>query len=258
MSPKVEKPRAEAKTKIIYVDKSANKTQSTSKTNIEPEMVYVEGGTFSMGNAADATGNDVHSVTVSSFRMSKYEVMVVQYKAYCNATGTVMPEAPAWGWKDNYPIEKVSFGDATKYCNWLSEKTGKEYRLPTEAEWEFAAKGGNKTNNYTYSGSNNIDEVAWYDVNSGGEAQTCGRKRPNELGLYDMTGNVWEWCKDWFDSKYYSNSPSSNPRGPSSGSNRVYRGGSFREEPKYSRVTTRFSNAPSESFSIIGFRLVSP
>jgi formylglycine-generating enzyme required for sulfatase activity len=167
-----------------------------------------------------------------------------------------MPDAPSWGWKDTHPMVNINYNDANAYCNWLSEKTGKDYRLPTEAEWEFAARGGNNSNNYTYSGSNDLEEVGWSTDNSGSSTQACGRKKPNELGLYDLSGNVWEWCKDWYDSNYYSNSPSSNPRGPSSGSDRVLRGGCWYYPATDCRVANRSYRDPTNRYIHYGFRVV--
>ena len=264
--PKATKPKSIApkpavvKTKIIYVDRpvSSATTEETNTKSFEPQMVFVPGGSFTIGSNESGDEKPIHSVSVNSFRMSKFEVTFAQYRFYCNATGTAMPEAPSWGLKDTYPIVNVSYEDATRYCNWLGSKTGKAYRLPTEAEWEFAARGGNNSSVYTYSGSNDIEEVAWYNGNSDGQAQACGGKRPNELGLYDMSGNVWEWCKDWYDRNYYSNSPSGNPRGPSSGAYRVSRGGSWINFAGNSRVANRDYITPDYRHASIGFRLVCP
>jgi len=245
-------PKSVLKKKIVYRDRP----EETRKTITQPIMVFVQGSTFSMGSDA-SDGNSyihVHSVTVSNFRISKYEVTVAQYREYCNSNGTNMPEAPKSGWKDNYPIVNVSYDDANRYCNWLSEKTGKDYRLPTEAEWEFAARGGNNSNNYTYSGGNDIEEVAWYYGNSNYQSHLVGQKRPNELGLYDMTGNVWEWCKDWYAEDYYWESPESNPKGPLSGTNRISRGGCMVTN---SRVSDRNYYAPDFHSTALGFRVVS-
>jgi formylglycine-generating enzyme required for sulfatase activity len=128
--------------------------------------------------------------------------------------------------------------------------------LPTEAEWEFAARGGNSSNGYTYSGSNTLDAVGWYDDNSGSKTHPVGGKQPNELGIYDMSGNVWEWCSDWFSSSYYSVSPETNPQGPSSGSFRVVRGGSWFHVAVGCRSAYRFLDIPDFRSSYYGFRLV--
>jgi formylglycine-generating enzyme required for sulfatase activity len=156
----------------------------------------------------------------------------------------------------NYPITGVSWNDAKAYCEWLSQKTGKTYRLPTEAEWEYAARGGSKSVGYKYSGSNNIDEVAWYDGNSGSKTHPVGQKKANELGIYDMSGNVWEWCGDWYGS--YSSSSQTNPIGAASGSNRVFRGGSWYFIAIYCRSANRDDSTPDTRNGSIGFRLVSP
>jgi sulfatase modifying factor 1 len=225
----------------------------------KPEVILLEGGTFQMGGGVNTDEKPVHSVTVSSFSMAKYETTVAQYRAYCNATGREMPEAPSSGWKDNNPIVSVTYNDAVAYCNWLGEKYGGTYRLPTEAEWEYAARGGNISKGYTYSGSDNIDEVGWYKDNSGSQTNAVGRKKPNELGLYDMTGNVYEWCHDWYDEPYYSTSPSSNPKGPSYGGIRVLRGGSWYSSASDCRVAFRFGNIPEDLGNFnFGFRVVSP
>ena len=169
-----------------------------------------------------------------------------------------MPEAPSGGWQDSYPIINVTHYDAVAYCNWLGEKFGGDWRLPTEAEWEYAAKGGNKSYGYTYSGSNDLETVGWFANNAGGQTNSVGRKKPNELGIYDMSGNVREWCSDWYRADYYVSSPSSNPRGPSSGSNvqRVVRGGGWGCGPAYCRVANRFSSSPVYRYAGNGFRVV--
>jgi formylglycine-generating enzyme len=161
----------------------------------KPEMILVEGGTFIMGsNGGEIWEKPAHTVTLSTYKISKYEVTKAQYKAFCTAIGREMPDYPDYpGWKDKHPIGYVTFEDANAYCNWLSEKEGAKYRLPTEAECEYAARGGNKSKGYKYSGSNDPDEV---EIGPDAEALKVGLKRPNELGLYDMSGNVAEWCMD--------------------------------------------------------------
>ena len=159
---------------------------------------------------------------------------------------------------DNLPVEKVSWNDIQKFIKKLNTKTGLNYRLPTEAEWEYAARGGVKTQNSAsqkYSGSNNINEIAWYD-NSNSKTHSVGGKKANELGIYDMSGNVWEWCNDWYDSSYYKNSPKNNPQGASSGSSRVYRGGSWGNYARYCRVAYRYRYYPGGSGGDLGFRLL--
>ena len=220
-----------------------------------PRMKNVKGGSFTMGGT-EYYEKPAHSVTISSFKMSKYEVSVAEYKAFCNASGRSMPPAPSWGWNDQHPMVNISFDEANAYCNWLSESTGKNYRLPTEDEWEYAARGGKKSKGYTYAGSNDVDQVGWHNKNAGGQTQTCGSKKPNELGLYDMSGNVWEWCSDWYDASYYSSSPSTNPQGPPSGTVHVLRGGSWSYLPEDCRVANRFHFFRTPEYRGGGLRVV--
>ena len=225
-----------------------------SDSTLDIPMVYVEGGTFTMGASADDSEADVwekpaHRVTVSSFYIGKYEVTQAQWKA-------VMGTNPSLFKGDNLPVEQVSWNDVQEFIRKLNAQTGKTYRLPTEAEWEFAARGGNSSRGYKYSGSNDIGSVAWYKSNSNSQTHPVGTKAPNELGIYDMTGNVWEWCSDWYSSSYYSNSPSTNPKGPTSGSRRVLRGGSWFSSAGDCRVSSRVTCNLDSGRGDIGFRLV--
>ncbi|MFT6846076.1 MAG: sulfatase modifying factor 1 [Flavobacteriales bacterium] len=230
--------------------------QAQSQTTIpdKPEVILVQGGTFAMGSTVEEDETP-HTVTLSNYSIGKYPVTVGQYKTFCTATGTTMPEAPSWGWQDKHPMVNVTYNDAVSYCNWLGETYGGDWRLPTEAQWEFAARGGTKSNKYTYSGSDDLDEVAWYADNAGGKTQSVGRKKANELSLYDMSGNVWEWCKDWYDKDYYASSPSTNPKGATSGANRVLRGGSWYYSATRCRVAYRGTDGPSYRSSFNGFRV---
>ncbi len=219
------------------------------------EMVPVEGGTFTMGATAEQ-GSDAydretpaHKVTLDSYNIGKFEVTQALWKA-------VMENNPSNWQGDNLPVEQVSWNDCQEFIKKLNAATGKNFRLPTEAEWEFAARGGTKSKGYKYSGSNNLDEVAWYTDNSGQQTHPVGTKKPNELGIYDMSGNVWEWCNDWYDN--YSTSTQTNPTGPSSGGNRVYRGGGWCSNAWGCRVSRRCRNFPGGWISLIGLRLVLP
>jgi formylglycine-generating enzyme required for sulfatase activity len=229
----------------------------------EPEMVFVEGGTFTMGCTAEQNGNcfsneePAHQVTVDGFYIGKYEVTQAQWKAIMGTTVRQQRDKVGkngvHGEGDNYPIYYVSWDEAQAFISRLNEATGKKYRLPTEAEWEYAARGGKKSKNYKYSGSNNIDDVAWHDGNSGRKAHPVGTKSPNELGLYDMSGNVWEWCNDWYGE--YDGNSRTNPTGPATGSYHVIHGGCWYYFGWYSRVSYRSYRTPGFSYYDLGFRL---
>jgi len=212
-------------------------------------FVFVKGGTFSMGSNESDDEKPIHSVTVSDFYIGKYEVTQKEWQA-------VMGSNPSNFKGDDLPVEQVRWDDVQDFIKKLNAKTGKKYRLPTEAEWEYAARGGNKSNGYIYSGSNDLGSVAWYGNNSGSKTHPVGTKQANELGIYDMTGNVWEWCSDWYDAKYYGSSPSTNPQGASTGSYRVNRGGGWYNNADYCRVAFRINYTPDYRFSSIGFRMV--
>ncbi len=216
------------------------------------EMVFVKGGTFQMGSNKGffTDRKPVHSVTLDDFYIGKYEVTQKQWKAIMGNNLSYNKGC------DDCPVEKVSWNDVQKFIKKLNEKTGKYYRLPTEAEWEYAARGGVKSRGYQYAGNNDIEEVAWYDGNSGNKTHPVGQKKANELGIYDMSGNVWEWCSDWYSSSYYGSSPQNNPQGPSSGSFRVYRGGSWFNFARHCRVAFRFGDSPGLRGINLGFRLV--
>jgi formylglycine-generating enzyme required for sulfatase activity len=213
------------------------------------EMVSIQSGTFQMGsNDGESDEKPIHSVTVSSFYMGKYEVTQKQWR---EVMGQDPPELYFKGC-DQCPVENVSWNDIQEFIKKLNTKTGKNYRLPTEAEWEYAARGGQS---YQYAGSDNIDNVAWYDGNSGSKTHPVGQKSPNGYGLYDMSGNVWEWCNDWYGD--YSSGAVTNPKGPSTVSRRVLRGGSWFTDASYCRVANRFSDSPDYRNDTLGFRLVS-
>ena len=221
----------------------------------KPEVILVSGGTFNMGsNNGGDDGKPVHSVTLSSYSIGKYPVTVGQYKKFCSATDRKMPKTPLWGWNDKHPMVMVNYDDAVSYCNWFGETYGGDWRLPTEAEWEYAARGGNKSSSYEYSGSNDIDRVGWYAGNAGGQTQSVGKKTPNELGIYDMSGNVWEWCKDWYGP--YTSAAQTNPKGAASGSYRVLRGGGWFFASTRCRVAHRDYSGPGYRLDCYGFRVV--
>ena len=211
------------------------------------KMIAVDGGTFEMGKSADGNNvTPVHSVTLSSYSIGETEVTQALWKA-------VMGTNPSNNEGDNLPVEMVSWNDCQTFITMLNQLTGKTFRLPTEAEWEFAAKGGTKSKGYTYSGTNTIGDVAWYDDNSSSKTHPVATKQANELGIYDMNGNVWEWCQDWYGN--YSSSAQTNPKGPSSGSGRVARGGGWFNFARYCRTANRLSHTPTHSDSFLGFRL---
>ena len=228
----------------------------TKGGGFEPELVFVEGGTFTMGCTSEQgvdcyeSEKPSHQVTVSSFQMGKYEVTQAQWRA-------VMGNNPSsFSGCDDCPVENVSWNDAQAYISKLNQQTGKSYRLPTEAEWEFAARGGKQSKGYKYSGSNTLGSVAWYADNSSSQTHAEGQKQANELGIYDMSGNVWEWCEDWYGG--YSSSSQTNPKGPQNRSFRVLRGGSWNYVAKDCRVSDRRYYYPVYRNSSGGFRLVLP
>ena len=223
------------------------------KDGVNIEMVKVEAGSFNMGATPEMENpydseKPVHRVTLTNnYYIGKYEVTQALWKI-------VMGSNPSNSKGDNLPVENVSWNNCQKFISKLNKLTGKSFRLPTEAEWEFAARGGNKSRGYQYSGSNTIGDVAWYDGNSGSKTHAVGTKQPNELGIYDMTGNVLEWCQDWYDS--YSSSPQTNPTGAVSGSFRVLCGGSWGNSAGYCRSSCRGSNTPGSRNNFLGLRLV--
>ena len=219
---------------------------------VQFKMIAVEGGTFTMG-ATNEQGGDAyideeptHSVTLSSYSIGETEVTQALWQA-------VMGSNPSSFSGSQKPVEYVSWNDCQDFIKKLNAITGEKFRLPTEAEWEFAARGGNKSRGYKYAGSNTLGSIAWYDDNSNGEAHNVGMKQANELGLYDMSGNVWEWCSDWNGD--YSSGSQTNPKGPSSGNFRVRRGGSWYGIARHCRVSSRSYSAPTFRDSHLGFRL---
>ncbi|MCQ2291519.1 MAG: formylglycine-generating enzyme family protein, partial [Muribaculaceae bacterium] len=214
----------------------------------------VEGGTFTMGatseQGTDAYADELitHQVTLGNYSIGKTEVTQALWEA-------VMGSYPSHFNGDNQPVEQVSWDDCLEFIRKLNDLTGENFRLPTEAEWEYAARGGNKGLGYMYSGSNTIDDVAWYDGNSADMTYPVGTMAPNELGIYDMSGNVWEWCSDWYDEDYDSSASQTNPSGPNRGSDRVCRGGGWVNDARSCRVSTRFRVNPAIRNPLLGLRL---
>ena len=223
-----------------------------SVNGVSFEMVRVEGGIFGMGatskQGSDAYGDEkpVHCVTLSGYYIGKTEVTQALWKA-------VMGSNPSKFIGDNLPVEMVSWNDCQEFIQKLNSLTGRNFRFPTEAEWEFACRGGNNSRGYKYSGSNNLGSVAWYDGNSGNKTHPVGTKAPNELGIYDMSGNVWEWCADWYGD--YSSGAQTNPTGPYGGLYRVCRGGSWYFYAGHCRSSNRDSIYPTYRSSDFGVRL---
>ncbi|WP_308232303.1 formylglycine-generating enzyme family protein [Prevotella sp.] len=223
------------------------------KDGISIDMVRVEAGTFTMGATPEMENpwdgeKPTHQVTLTNdYYIGKYEVTQALWQA-------VMSNNPSYFKGDNLPVEKVSWNDCQEFISKLNTITGKTFRLPTEAEWEYAARGGKKSKGYQYSGSNNLSDVAWYEDNSGNKTHAVGSKQANELGIYDMSGNVWEWCQDWYGK--YSSSSQTNPTGANSGSNRVRRGGGWGGNAWICRSSYRYSYAPGFSNDSLGLRLV--
>lgn len=220
---------------------------------IVANMVRVDGGSFNMGASDSYSCSDempVHSVTLSNFRINKFTVTRGQWQVLMGSD---------LGWNDNYgtgdelPVTNLTYDDCNDFVEKLNSLTGLFFRLPTEAEWEYAARGGAQSGGYRYSGSNNPDEVAWHQGNAGNVLHRQGILQPNELGLYDMSGNIWEWCSDWY-SEYIADAQT-DPQGPFVGNRRVVRGGSFSYEDSYSRTTQRNSLSPDYRSFVVGFRL---
>jgi len=244
------------------------KPRETNDIEIMPEMVLIEGGEYEMGN--NNGNNDekpVHSVSVDSFWMGKYPVTQKEWLQ-------IMKNNPSRFKGDWHPVEMVSWVEAIAFCNKISERDGYDlayqvlnksvtcdftkngYRLPTEAEWEYAARGGAVSEGFSYSGSDDLEKVAWHGGNSGNITHGVGQKQPNELGLFDLTGHIWEWCWDFYSEDYYQISQRSNPKGPTKGKKVIIRGGSWQDSFTNMRYTLRSSADPHKLRKYIGFRLV--
>lgn len=271
-------PRETKRKEILRL--AGNKLFDSWENRYYPTMVNVEGGTFWMGDSLGLKNETPHQVQLDDFQMGKYELTVYQYELYLKSQSQSLyniENTPSWGWQGDNPMIYVSWYDATHYANWLSERKGLEpayiytsdkldsikysangYRLPTEAEWEYAAGGGisgrngSGHRNHIYAGSDSLNLVAWYRSNSNSTKQV-GQKLPNELGLYDMSGNVWEWCQDWYKEYNLTDTISYMPVGPSSGSSRVLRGGSWSSLNYSCRVSARSGRGGYNN--LLGFRL---
>jgi len=219
----------------------------------EPEMVLVEGGVFAMGCTDDECLTmelPTHQVTLSDFKIAKLLVTQEMWEFYMDYNLSYFKSAPL------LPVEHVLWNETQMFIRNINAATGKNYRLPTEAEWEYAARGGKLSAGFKYSGSDCVECVAWCTVNSNNKTHPVGTKDPNELGIYDMSGNVWEWCSDWFDE--YKGDSQINPTGPAQGVAHVVRGGHWDLGPKRCRVSSRHIGEPGNNDDFVGFRLVLP
>lgn len=233
-------------------------------------MVPVKGGTFQMGTQkGERNTRPQHQVHLSDYYLSKYEITNAQFCAFLNKKGNQQEGGKAWIDLDdencaiikkdgqfvpeegfaNHPVLEVTWYGARAFCKWAGG------RLPTEAEWEYAAKGGTKSKKTTYSGSNKPEKVAWYIKTAGGSTREVGTKEPNELGLYDMTGNVWEWVQDWYSPTYYKKSPKDNPTGPEEGKYKIIRGGSWASMGEQNLTNTARIIADPDDTGNVGIRL---
>jgi formylglycine-generating enzyme required for sulfatase activity len=262
------------------IEKDAQVKSKFSSSNVSSEhhWVDVQGGTFKMGSEkGQKDEKPIHSVKLRDFWITKYEISNVHFARFLNdisCTKHGFYEDQEYGLvkyidiedcncqieyadrffvkegKENYPVVEVTWYGANAYAKWTGA------RLPTEAEWEFAARGGNKSQHHEYSGSSHLDDVGWYKSDSLECTHKVDEKVPNELGLYSMSGNVYEWCADWYSSSYYNDSPQNNPKGPATGSRRVIRGGSICNTQPFCRVANRCAYYPAHSNCVSGFRIV--
>ncbi|CAK8711446.1 hypothetical protein KKHLCK_00440 [Candidatus Electrothrix laxa] len=220
------------------------------------EMIMLPGGRFQMG---DKYNGPVHEVELDIFAIGRYPVTFAEYDTFCEATGREQPSDEGWG-RGQRPVINVSWKDVQGYCKWLSRETGKTYRLPTEAEWEYACRAGTETTWCFGDEEERLGEYAWYEKNSGDKTHPVGEKQANAWGLHDMHGNVWEWCQDWYGSRYYAECQKQgvveNPQGPATGSGRVMRGGSWGSSGWNVRSAYRYLYSPDYRDQWCGFRLV--
>lgn len=250
--------------------------QKQKKDKVLPEIVLVEGGEFQMGSRyGEIDEEPVHKVRLQNYYIGRYEVTNAEYCVFLNLRQPGKKELEGWIFsmnenydiqksgkdyyviegREKFPVTQISWYGASAYCEWLRNLTGEAYRLPTEAEWEFAARGGRKTHKYVYAGSKDVGEVAWFAWNSEKGKHSVGTKMQNELTLFDMNGNVQEWCNDWYSDKYYSELEIDNPSGPDTGKECVVRGGSWNLELEFTRNEDRNKYSPTTKSSTIGFRI---
>ena len=241
----------QAKPAVSQASQAAAQPKTAVGQPVKAEFVAIPAGCFQMGDSFGDGQSDerpIHEVCLDAYQIGKYEVTQGQWQA-------VTGKNPSLHKGENYPVDNVSWNDAQEFITKLNQQSGKQYRLPTEAEWEYAARSGGK--NEKYAGGENINALAWNSQNSGSVTHSVGEKSANGLGLYDMSGNVWEWCQDWRNDGYYKTSPKKNPTGPPTGSSRVTRGGSWNLDPSYARAANRSWGEPNNRSYFIGFRLVS-
>ena len=254
-------------------NRPANNSQSNTRTftvnGVSFKMVKVAGGSFLMGCTSeqyncDEDENNVRRVTLDEYYIATTEVTQALWEAVMgtniyqqrNKHYNDVSWARIYGEGDDYPIYYVSWEEALEFCRRLSDETGMTFTLPTEAQWEYAARGGKNNSNTVFSGNNMIDIVCWYSANSNNETHPVGQKRPNALGLYDMSGNVWEWCYDWFFYEGYPMDQTYNPIGHPEGAARIRRGGSRQDKVHSCRVANRGCQFPDMADSYTGFRVV--
>jgi len=242
---------------ILALSVTAGQAADYTDPTTGMEFVRVKGGCYQMGDTfgdGDASEKPVHEVCVDDFYIGKYEVTQGQYQRIMGNNPAYFKECGA-----NCPVEKVSWEDAQEFTRQINDKSGRNFRLPYEVEWEYAARSGGRKEQF--AGTTDLDDLggyAWFEDNSGKKTHPVGTRRPNGLGIYDMSGNVWEWCKDWYDGGYYAKSPQKNPRGPMSGSGRVLRGGSWFNSAGDARAAYRSRSEPGDRDLNYGFRLVLP
>jgi formylglycine-generating enzyme required for sulfatase activity len=260
---------------IVKVTLSLDGAEGEKKGRLTFNFIRIDPGTFQMGsNNGDSDEKPVHTVTITEpFEISDHEVTVGEYRKFVESTGYEPPtktgykgsysENSSCNWNrknvEDHPVNCVSWEDAQSFISWLNMQAGKPlYRLPTEAEWEYAARAGTKTEWACGDGEWCLTQMGWFEKNSGGKTHPVKTKTPNYWKLYDMHGNLWEWCQDWYDSDYYSNSPKKDPMNSSGGSHRVRRGGSWSNHAESCRSANRYRDSPDYRSSDFGFRLVLP